>query len=334
MRNLILMVMFVFLSFPDICISEITSKIWMLNTNSVHSELNTLKSSKTSTPSIKSSLWQTVESQGIPPFYSYTFSNNSSDESYMSGLVHRAVPDLKYAFKTTISDFVYIYSSPARWNASDRKLALGALILGGAIYVFDQQIYDALNSHKNDWSYKPVRKVGEFFEPLGYMGFTNKYLFLSIFIGYIFEIEPMVEISADILESFVIAAVADNGANLIVGRRRPSVGFGSRSYVSGDGTSFPSGHSINVVQIASILSYHIDDPMFKIIAHSIAATVCLQRITSRAHWPSDVYGGALLGWYVSHKLLERKQNRKQKLQLTPVFQDDLQGVSIGLVYRF
>jgi len=217
-------------------------------------------------------------------------------------------------------------------SKSGALLISGILVLGGVIYAFDQEIYDILNRNRNEPFYRPVRKVGEFFEPIGYMGFTNKYLFISLITGYIFNIEPLVNIPADILETYAITGIAKNGANILVGRKRPTAGVGPRSYKFGDGTSFPSGHSINIVQIASILSYHCESPVFKVTAYSVAAAICLQRITSYAHWPSDVYSGAVLGWIISNELIKLKRNRK--LSVIPVFSDDTQGVGLGIVYRF
>ena len=302
-----------------------------MNRNSFRSGLNTLKS-QTSLPSVKTSLWKMADYQGIPLCCSYSDSNNSSDKSHDSGLVQRAVRDLKYSLKTSVSDFLHIYSSPSRMSKSGALLISGILVLGGVIYAFDQEIYDILNRNRNEPFYRPVRKVGEFFEPIGYMGFTNKYLFISLITGYIFNIEPLVNIPADILETYAITGIAKNGANILVGRKRPTAGVGPRSYKFGDGTSFPSGHSINIVQIASILSYHCESPVFKVTAYSVAAAICLQRITSNAHWPSDVYSGAVLGWIISNELIKLKRNRK--LSVIPVFSDDTQGVGLGIVYRF
>ncbi len=292
---LLIILILVLLNVPNICIGEVCSEAWLISRK----------------------------------YFSSVSDSNGS--SYKSGFVHEAVNDLKYGVRTTVSDFRHIYSSPVRWDKSDVLLAGGIAVLGGVIYGFDQEIYDMLNRNRNEPFYKPINRVGKFFEPLGYMGFTNKYLFLSVITGYIFEIEPLLNISADILESYAIAGVAKNGANLFVGRRRPVAGLGPRSYKFGDGTSFPSGHSLNIIQIASIVSYHFDNPVFKAVAYSVAASVCLQRITSSSHWPSDVYTGATLGWFISHELIKLKRSRK--LTVTPItFGAQGGGVMVG--FRF
>ena len=332
MHNFFFATMLILLLLPDFCIGEITSKVRSVNRNSFYSEQKAVQPEKPLLPSTKFSLSQMVNYQGIPPFMLSSDSNNSADSSNESGLLQRAVIDLEYGLRTTVSDFLHIYSSPSRMNKSDALIVGGILVLGGVIYAFDQEIYDMLNRNKNEPFYRPVREIGEFFEPLGYMGFTNKYLLASVITGYIFNIEPLLNISADILELNVISGAAKIGASTIVGRRRPAAGVRSRSYKSGNGTSFFSGHSLNIVQIAAVLSYHYDNPAFKVTAYSVAATVCLQRITSSSHWPSDVYSGVVVGWFISHELMKLKRDRK--LSVTPVFRNDTQGMDIRIAYRF
>jgi hypothetical protein len=57
--------------------------------------------------------------------------------------------------------------------------------------------------------------------------------------------------------------------------------------------SFPSGHSANAVLLAVFLSTLF--PGGKPLFWTLAGAACLQRILSHAHWPSDVFAGALVG---------------------------------------
>ena len=47
-------------------------------------------------------------------------------------------------------------------------------------------------------------------------------------------------------------------AQSFAGRLRPSVGQGPESWGNDDATSFPSGHAINIFQLATVLSHHAD----------------------------------------------------------------------------
>jgi len=328
---IILLVMVLPLS-PNISWGQVDLESGLQNNHSTVNDKNSLITRSSFFPTSKLSLWHMSENSDNLHSQSSLDSaehfNISSDNKFTS----RVRKDLSYSFRTTLSDFLHIYSSPSRWDKYDYMLASGLLLTGGVIYHYDQQIYDMLDRNRDEPFYKPIRKTGEFFEPMGFMGFTNKYFFLSIFTGYIFNIEPMVSIPADILETYVITGAAKNALNISVGRRRPEKGMGPRSYKFADGTSFPSGHALSIVQVASIISYHYDHPIVKTAAYTMAATVCLERSTSGKHWPSDVYTGAVFGWFATRELLNLKRNRN--LSITPVFYNNSQGIEIRMAYRF
>ena len=104
----------------------------------------------------------------------------------------------------------------------------------------------------------------------------------------------------DLLVSHWIAGLTRNPVRDLVGRRRPSDGFGARTFVRGEGTSFPSGHSSTIVQVASILSHHIDRRWASVLLYGAAASVVFQRVDDEKHWASDAWIGAAWGWGVAH----------------------------------
>ena len=247
----------------------------------------------------------------------------------------KPITDLHRVLKITAKDFIHIYTAPARMDKKSALWTCGILALGAGIYSIDMEIYDALQRNRDDKYYKPIRKVGEFFEPVGYMGHTNLYYFAGLFTGYIFEYEPLYNVCFELLESYLITtALGKNAVHVIVGRKGPSVAHDSHNFVHGPnyGRSFPSGHSMNVMQVANILSHHVQFKPFTIFAYSAASSVLLQRITSDAHWPSDVYFGALFGYLASTRLLER--NDARRIKMTPVLLDDGEHVGMTFLMNF
>ncbi len=243
---------------------------------------------------------------------SLEFSVNSdvSSRSNLSGFTSKAKDDFANFLRINWHDFKHLYSSPARITTQSALWLGGIVAVGGLVYAYDQEIVDALKRNIDHPLYKPFNNLGETMEPLGFMGFTNKYYFGAFALGYIFGIEPVTEIVGDILASYALAAPAKSTANIVAGRRRPSAGLGSRSFKPGDGTSFPSGHSLNVMQLAGIVSYHTDNLPVKIAAYTIAVSIAFQRITARDHWPSDVYFGTTYGFYVTRGILRLKKGRR------------------------
>ena len=67
----------------------------------------------------------------------------------------------------------------------------------------------------------------------------------------------------------------------------------------GGGTSFPSGHAIQVWAIASLLDHEYKHQrIVGITAYSLAGIVSAARIAAQKHFASDVVAGGALGWFI------------------------------------
>lgn len=204
--------------------------------------------------------------------------------------------------------------------------------MGGVLYAYDGEIYDALERNERIEPYRWVRDTGEFFEPVGLQGNINKYLLGGFVVGYATGMEPVTTLTGDVLRSFLISAPGKSAANEIFGRRGPKLGQGPRSFVFADGRSFPSGHSLAIATLARVITYRIRFWPVRVVAYTMMGTVLLQRVTSSAHWPSDAYFGGLYGWFVTDELLRRGEARR--LALVPVRSGDGGGAGVGLRLSF
>ncbi|MEZ5358929.1 MAG: phosphatase PAP2 family protein [Candidatus Zixiibacteriota bacterium] len=240
--------------------------------------------------------------------------------------------DSKHAVYHFGSDAARVYTAPIRLNKKSALILGGILAVGGVIYIYDQEIHDAFQRSKDDPLYKPIRKLGENFERFGYMGDSNKFLVGGLAFSYIIRWDMGVRICSDVLESHFIAGITKNIANKTFGRYRPFEGEGPRYFKFDGGTSLPSGHALNIIQTASIFSYHIDFWPFTVGAYTIAGAMCLERITSNAHWPSDVYFAAVYGYFVSKEILRLNENRR--LRVTPTASNDRQSLGLLLSLSF
>ncbi len=84
-------------------------------------------------------------------------------------------------------------------------------------------------------------------------------------------------------------------------RQRPDEGSGNGSFWQG-GSSFPSEHSALAWSVASIVAHEYPGPLTKILAYTLASTVTLTRVTDKQHFPSDVFVGSALGWYLARQI--------------------------------
>jgi len=67
----------------------------------------------------------------------------------------------------------------------------------------------------------------------------------------------------------------------------------------GGGTSFPSGHAIQIWTIASLLDHEFKhQKIVGITAYSLAGIVSAARIAAQKHFASDVVAGGTMGWFI------------------------------------
>jgi membrane-associated phospholipid phosphatase len=95
--------------------------------------------------------------------------------------------------------------------------------------------------------------------------------------------------------------------NSVTQRWRPQDVFNRRSYsntffhsISHVGSSFPSGHTIVAVSVATVIARRYRSHRWiPWAAYGFAGTIALSRITLRAHFPSDVVLGTVLGYAIA-----------------------------------
>ena len=67
----------------------------------------------------------------------------------------------------------------------------------------------------------------------------------------------------------------------------------------GGGTSFPSGHAIQMWSIASLVAHEYrHTPIVQVTAYSLASIVSASRIAAQKHFASDVVTGGVMGWFI------------------------------------
>lgn len=110
-------------------------------------------------------------------------------------------------------------------------------------------------------------------------------------------------------EAYADASVVDLVMKAITRRKRPSdvpVGgsYHDTFFKGGSsplkGSSFPSGHAVGVFSVATIVAsrYH-NHRWAPWVLYGFATAVSFSRVTTRAHFPSDVFLGAALGYTVA-----------------------------------
>jgi len=74
-----------------------------------------------------------------------------------------------------------------------------------------------------------------------------------------------------------------------------------------NGGSFPSGHSASAFAVATVIAERYPEHRWlPWVAYGTATFLSLSRLPARAHFPSDIFIGAALGYSISHFVVLRK----------------------------
>jgi len=109
-------------------------------------------------------------------------------------------------------------------------------------------------------------------------------------------------------EAYADSAIVDIAMKVTTRRLRPSDiapngNFSDtffRKSVSGTSTSFPSGHAAAAFSIATVFAHRYRKHRWvPWVAYGAAGAISFSRVTTQAHFPSDVFLGAVLGFTIT-----------------------------------
>ena len=111
-------------------------------------------------------------------------------------------------------------------------------------------------------------------------------------------------------EAYADSAIVDVAMKMTTRRLRPSdiapngnfsdTFFNSHKGFSGTSTSFPSGHAAAAFSIATVFAHRYRQHRWiPWVAYGVASTIGFSRLTTQAHFPSDVFLGAALGYSIA-----------------------------------
>jgi membrane-associated phospholipid phosphatase len=84
--------------------------------------------------------------------------------------------------------------------------------------------------------------------------------------------------------------------------------FLGHGHVLGGTGSFPSGHTIAAFSIATVFADRYPKPRWhRWVAFGLAGLVGFSRLPLQAHYPSDVFAGAVLGYSIAHYVVLKPQ---------------------------
>lgn len=120
-------------------------------------------------------------------------------------------------------------------------------------------------------------------------------------------------------EAYADSAIVDLAIKAVTRRKRPSDvapgGDFSDTFFSGGkspfkGSAFPSGHAAGVFSVATVIATRYRSHRWvPWVMYGFAAAISLSRVVDSAHFPSDVFLGAALGYTITRFEVLRPRDR-------------------------
>ena len=234
------------------------------------------------------------------------------------------------AVRTYLSDAKSLATAPVHWKAKQwTRFGEGTLAVA-TVYAADQKLYDVVQRNRSACTDRFAKDI----TPFGGQRAVDLSL-LMIAAGVLTHQTETRDAGRDSLESELWAAgVVTPLLKHAFGRARPSQNEGARSFngftSSSHYESFPSGHATNVFAFETAVAGHYDNWVVPAIVYSVASGVAFSRVNDRAHFPSDVVAGALIGRAVAKGVLTRHRRSAPTWFITPLAVHGHAGMLIHL----
>lgn len=185
-----------------------------------------------------------------------------------------------------------------------QHLLPAAIVVGGTaglIYA-DPHVMPYFRTHAKNWD-----KPNDVFDPMITTGEVIALPAGLLTAGYIRHDGREVNTALLATEAYADTVVVNLAIKAVTRRQRPSDvppgGDFRGTFFNGGksplhGSSFPSGHSMAVWSVATVVAEryrHRGKPWIPILSYGLATAISFSRITESAHFPSDVWLGASLG---------------------------------------
>ncbi len=227
-----------------------------------------------------------------------------------------------------------VLTAPLSWEKNDwRRFGTVAGVTAGTLFIIDKNHDNYTKNIGGDVDY--ISEKAKFF---------GDGLFILPFCGAAYAYGKLTgrtrlpEAAAAGAQSYLISGLVVTMIKFAVHRPRPNKGgeysgFEEQSFFSGENLSFPSGHTASAFAVASVTGYYYGDSPWKVgTAYALAGLVGWSRFNDHDHWPSDVFAGAALGYYIGKKVSALNNGGADGLSLVPV--DIPGGQGFGLASRF
>ena len=214
--------------------------------------------------------------------------------------------------KSYITDTRDLIIQPIEWKGKDWLFLGGAAATFGVIFAYDAQIQEAFQRNRTSGTAWVSRNIAE---PIGSGLYTLPALGILYGTGWLSDNKKNRYVALKGVEAWLLTGGATFVLKQVAHRQRPNEGDYPDPYfwhgpyaLTSDYTSFPSGHTSTAFAVAAVVAGSYNEWWIKTLSYGFATLTGLSRIHDNKHWASDVFAGALLGWWVGHSLIKNSRN--------------------------
>jgi membrane-associated phospholipid phosphatase len=174
----------------------------------------------------------------------------------------------------------------------------GAAAAGGVALVFllDRPARSFFQAYRS----KTLNQIADVMRPMGepaVLGGVAGGIFIAGIVG---NDEDLLRAGGRVLFTGAVTLAAVQFTKLISGRVRPDSSkspFSFRPFRNRQ-SGFVSGHAGFAFSLATVLSDELNSTLADVVLYTMAGGTAWSRLNDNRHWPSDVVGGALLGYSI------------------------------------
>jgi membrane-associated phospholipid phosphatase len=225
----------------------------------------------------------------------------------------------RYLGKAAV-DFGKVLVSPAHWQGKDFAVLGAAAGLTAIFFVADPGARDWVAKHPDIGS----SRFSLFITHLGEAPFLVGLSTVFYLGGEVFKEDSLRKTALMSLESFAINGLIVTGIKVVLARSRPAAGDGPYQFnwfsTRSRQNSFPSGHTSSAFAVASVIAGESDSVAVGTLVYGLASLVGVSRVVNNEHWASDVFVGAVLGYFIGKQVLALNRpsaKNKPKLSVAP-----------------
>lgn len=217
-------------------------------------------------------------------------------------------PPEKGYLKSYLTDTRLIIEQPLRWKGKQWLAFGGAAATFGVLFANDLNIHTTFQRNRTSGTAWVSQYMAE---PFGSGLYTLPALGILYGAGWLSENEKNRYVALKGMEAWILTGGATLVLKQLAHRQRPNEGNQPNPYfwrgpyaLTSNSTSFPSGHTSTAFAVAAVIAGSYDVWWIKTLSYGCATLTGLSRIHDGKHWASDVFAGALLGWWIGHSVLK------------------------------